>query len=409
MWDEDAWIARGGTMDEQFRLRAQPPLGSYIMGLGFLVQTGGLPDIGFWNMDHDNAWNADAGNMPTRDELLAGRRTNAFVSALTAVAIFLTARRITNDLGGAIAGTFFALHPLAIYVATFAGSDAVLGLTIALVPVAAYRFADRPTWARALVLGVVIGLGGSAKLSPLGISAALAAMGGLLMAGRILPWTSSRSADIDTWAPKGALRADDLGYSGPEAITARQSKRLVDLGITPKMRMAIGLMATPIVAGITFVASYPYLWRDPVGNALNLLRYRTLGMELQSSLWSGISVDSRTEAFARIGDRLGSEMTVLGRFTSLGGQWPSAELAIGAAGVVLLAWLSMHRGIWSAEALAGAVLASATAITVYGLEADWARYHLPILILEATAIGVAIGFMTERIRVRMATSPQPGR
>jgi hypothetical protein len=55
MWDEEAWIAQGGTMDEQYRLRAQPPLGSYIMGLGFLVQTGGLPDIGFWNMDHDNA------------------------------------------------------------------------------------------------------------------------------------------------------------------------------------------------------------------------------------------------------------------------------------------------------------------------------------------------------------------
>ena len=86
-WDEETWLTRGGSMDEQYRLRAQPPLGSYIMGIGFLVQDGALPDIGFWNMDHDDTWNADAGNMPTRDQLLTGRRTNAVVSALTADAL----------------------------------------------------------------------------------------------------------------------------------------------------------------------------------------------------------------------------------------------------------------------------------------------------------------------------------
>lgn len=384
MWDEKTWIVQGGTMDEQYRLRAQPPLGSYIMGIGFLLQTGGLPGIGFWNMDHDNAWNADAGNLPTREELLVGRRTNAVVSALTAVAIFFTARRITNDLGGAVAGVFFALHPLAIYVATFAGSDAVLGLTIALAAVAAYRFADRPTGLRALVLGMVIGLGGSAKLSPLGISAALAAVGALLLATGL----ARRAGAFEK--PTGD-QATLPGHHSAGATRALWPRRFSVREVTPAMRLGIGLLATPIVAGITFVASYPYLWRDPIGHSLNLLDYRTLGMELQSSLWWGISVDSRTEAFARIGDRLGSEMTVLGRFTSLGGQWPSVELAVGAAGVVLLLWLSMRRGITSATALAGTVLASTAAITIYGLEADWARYHLPILVLQATAIGVIAG------------------
>jgi hypothetical protein len=403
MWDEEAWIAQGGTMDEQYRLRAQPPLGSYIMGVGFLVQTGGLPDIGFWNMDHDNAWNSDAGNMPTRDELLAGRRTNAFVSALTAVAIFLTARRITNDLGGVIAGAFFALHPLAIYVATFAGSDAVLGLMIALAGIAAYRFADRPTWIRSLSLGVAIGLGGAAKLSPLGIAAALAALGALLLAAGLV-WRV-REFEKPTGHP-----ATLPGHHRAGATEARWPWRFPVPEVTPVLRMAIGLLATPIVAGITFVASYPYLWRDPVGNAMNLLRYRTLGMELQSSLWSGIAVDSRTEALARIGDRLGSEMTVLGRFTSLGGQWPSVELAIGAAGLVLLTWLSTRRGIWSATALAAAVLVSITAITIYGLEADWARYHLPILILQATAIGVVTGVITGIVQARsVAPDGSPSR
>ena len=365
VWDEETWLTRGGSMDEQFRLRAQPPLGSYIMGIGFLVQDGELPDIGFWNMDHDDAWNAEAGNMPTRDQLLAGRRTNAVVSAVTAVAVFLTARRITNDLGGVAAGAFFALHPLAIYVATFAGSDAVLGLTIALAAVAAYRYADHPTWPRAVMLGVAIGLGGAAKLSPLGIAVTLAALGGLVIVARF------------------ALKEGDL----------------------PPLRVGFGLLSTPIVAGVTFVASYPYLWRDPIGNAMNLLDYRTLGMALQGSLWEGISVDSRTEALARIGDRLGAEMTVLGRFTSLDGQALSAELALGAAGLVLLLWLVMRRGVWSATALAASVLLSTAAITVYGLEADWARYHLPILLLQATAIGVGSGHVTDWVR---ATISQPG-
>ena len=40
VWDEETWLSSGDTMDEQYRLRAQPPLGSYIMGIGFLLQDG---------------------------------------------------------------------------------------------------------------------------------------------------------------------------------------------------------------------------------------------------------------------------------------------------------------------------------------------------------------------------------
>lgn len=356
-WDEQTWLARGGTMDEQYRLRAQPPLGSYVMGIGFLLQDGKLPDIGFWNMDHDDAWNAQTGNMPSREQLLTGRRTNAFVTSLTAMTLFFIARRVTNDLGGVVAAVFFALHPLAIYLATFAGSDAVLGLTIALAGVAAYRLADRPTWPRALLLGAAIGLGGAAKLSPLGIAAPLAAIGGALL----LVYLRRRKA-------------------------------------SPFPALAPGLLATPIVAGIAFIASYPYLWRDPIGNTLNLLDYRTLGMELQGFLWSGIAVETRTEAFARVGDRLGAEWTVLGRLTAAGGQWPSLELALAVAGVLVLVWLVARRSLAGASGLVTAVLLGETAITIWGLRADWARYHLPILLLEAVAIGILAGQAAQLIR-----------
>lgn len=352
-WDEETWRDSGSTMDEQYRLRAQPPLGSYVMGIGFLLQDGELPGIGFWNMDFDTEWNAAQGNKPSDDQLLTGRRTNAYVSALTVVAVFYVGRRITNDIGGVVAAVFLAAHPLMIYIATFAGSDAVLGLTIALAAVAAYRFADRPTWSRAILLGVVIGLGGSAKLSPMGISVALATMGGFLLALRVL----RRGKE-----PEEPLPPYSAGFQ---------------------------LISVPIVATITLVASYPYLWRDPIRNARNLLDYRTLGMELQGSLWEGIGVNGPLHALQRIGRRLGSEMTLAGRLEI--GLDPGFELAIPAAGLVLLMWLVMYRGIWSATGLAASILLAEAVITVIGLRADWARYHLPILLLAAVCIGIVSG------------------
>jgi hypothetical protein len=59
-----------------------------------------------------------------------------------------------------------------------------------------------------------------------------------------------------------------------------------------------------------------------------------------------------------------------------------------------------------------AVLGSVTAITVYGLEADWARYHLPVLLLQAVGIGVIAGVAGKLIGARTsgtATGPYPDR
>jgi hypothetical protein len=365
-WDENTWLSSGASMDEQYRLRAQPPLGSYVMGIGFLVQDGELPDTGFWNMDFDTEWNDAAGNKPTDKQLFTGRRTNAVIGALTVVAVYFIARRVTNDIGGVVSAAFLAAHPLMIYVATFAGSDAVLGLTIALAAVAAYRFADRPSWFRAITLGVVIGLGGAAKLSPLGISAVLAALG----AAVLLRLGMGRR----TW--RWAL---------------------------PSTRTAIQLISTPIVAGITLVASYPYLWRSPVRNTLNLLDYRTLGMELQGSMWEGIGVTGPFHALQRIGRRLGSEMTLAGRLEP--GISPAFEMAVAVAGLVILLWLVARRGVWSGTGLIATVLLAETAITVIGMRADWARYHLPVLLLTATCTGIAAGQLGDAIW-RLVSSPR---
>jgi hypothetical protein len=120
-WDEDAWIQQGGTLDEQYRLRAQPPFGSYLMGIGLLAQGRDLETNGFWNMDHDDAWNIARGNQPSPADLTAARRTSAIIGAFTVVAVYMIGTRLTNRVGGVTGAVFLAFHPLMILLATFAG------------------------------------------------------------------------------------------------------------------------------------------------------------------------------------------------------------------------------------------------------------------------------------------------
>jgi hypothetical protein len=233
-WDEETWVSNGGTLDERYRLRAQPPMGSYVMGIGFLLQGQDLPDIGFWNMAQDDAWNLEHGNQPSPSDVTTARRTSAIAGALTVVSVYFIASRLTNPLGGAVAGIFLALHPLMIHLATFAGSDAVLGLSIAVAAIAAYRLADRPSWLRAILLGAILGLGASTKLSPLGVTAPLALLGVIAVACRLL-----------------LLVRETRGNKLPSAESGRTT--------WPAWRAGLGLLSTPVVALATFIASYPYL------------------------------------------------------------------------------------------------------------------------------------------------------
>ena len=353
-WDESTWTD-GETLDHRNRLRAQPPVGSYLMGIGFLLQGQPLPDIGYWNMDQDTEWNTQQGNMPSDAMLETARRTTATLSALTAVFIFLIGAKLTTTLGGTAGALIFALHPLTKYLSTFAGSDAALVFFIALSALLAARLAEKPTWPRAVLLGTAIGLGGGVKLSPLGIAVVLAVIGAVLI--------------------------------------LRRAKR--------SSRLALMLLAQPIIAGAIFVISYPYLWRNPIEHSLNLLRYRTLSFDLQSALWGQVAIDSPVEAMERIWTRFGgAEWSLFGRFFDVG--WPLENL-LAVAGVVLIMYLVFRRGLTSPTALIATVLGASTLITIYGMQVDWARYHWPILLAMSICIGVTIGWT--QLRFRSLDSP----
>lgn len=349
-WNEGTW-SEGDSMDARNRLRAQPPMGSYLMGVGFLLQGESLPTIGYWNMNYDDAWNADQGNMPSDSMLTTARRTTATLSALTAVMIFLIGTRLTTTAGAAIGAAYLAAHPLAHYLATFAGSDAALVFSIALSALCAARLAEKPTWLRAVLLGAAIGLGGATKLSPLGIAIALALLGAALLMGR-------KRADYRSLA-----------------------------------RM---LLVTPLIAGVTFVLSYPYLWRDPIVNSLHVLRYRSMSFDVQGELWHQVAVETRAEAVERIWQRFASaEWSVLGRF--FGWSVPIENLLV-LAGIVVLGVLVYRRGLGSSTALIAATMGTTAAITIIGLQVDWARYHFPLLLAMSMCIGLAVGTGEQWIR-----------
>jgi hypothetical protein len=367
------WIEEGrypGTsLDERFPLRGQPPLGGYLMGLGLLAQGRDLTTNGFWNMDHDDAWNEAHGNMPAPEDLLAGRRTNAVVAALTVVTVFFLGCALTNWVGGLVAGLVLLVHPLLVATASIAGSDPLLTLLVALAALAAYRLGERPTWGRAILLGVLLGLGGATKLSPLLLALPLAALGALLL------------------------------------VQARWRKR--PGSETASGRFGWQLVALPAVAFATFVAVYPYLWRAPLAHTADLFAFRAYSMELQAGIWPNAGVESRAEALQRVGIKLGKDFSASGWVAGelrgrFGADWRAQsrglDLALALVGAEVLAFGVIRRGLGSGCGLAALLLGGEVAGTVLGMHADFARYHLPIALVIALCVGVVAGTIWAQLR-----------
>ncbi len=152
-------------------------------------------------------------------------------------------------------------------------------------------------------------------------------------------------------------------------------------------------MSVPVVAVVVFVGSYPYLWSAPIEHSRALFSYRATGMELQGALRSHAAVETRAEAIERVIRRLGEEFTVLGK----------AKLAIAALGIVVWAVIALRQGLLGAGTLTFAVVGGQAVVTLAGLRVDWSRYHLPILLFLAVALGVALGWAWSQATSLLAT------
>ena len=186
-------------------------MGSYITGLGLAIQGYDLHENGPWNFsfgnDGDINWNVTYGNMPSADYILAARHTSMVIGALTCLCVYLIVTLLSNWIGGLIAGLFMGVHPLSVYLFTLGVSDAAFTFVVALSVLAAIWLARRPTWGRAILLGIVLGIGTSLKLSPIFVAIGLAAIGVGILAG-------SRLTRFGRFGGSGTGLARMIGRSG---------------------------------------------------------------------------------------------------------------------------------------------------------------------------------------------------
>src|SRR5215212_6801890 len=270
--DESRWLSRahyvaalaqpfGPTWTDQYMTRGQPPLGSYAMGIGLLAQGRDLETNAPWDFSLTWEQNIALGHIPVPEDLAAGRRTSSVLTAFTAVALIRVARVFLTMPWAIAAGGLFAIHPFTAYIGSIAMSDALFGLLIALTAWATAAFARRPSWGRAIRVGVLLGLGGATKLSPLAVAAGLSAAGVFIFA-------------ITT------IRRHC--FARQEAVYAVRG-------------IVIGVAAL-----LTFIASYPYLWPNPVAHTRHLFAFRVEEMAAQSSDWRVMAVPNRVEALRRV-------------------------------------------------------------------------------------------------------------
>jgi hypothetical protein len=386
--DEARWVHRARFLEELRNptgefwreselMIGQPPLGSYLMGLGLTVQGRDLDTNGFYNFHFGPDWNWRHGTMPDEADLAAARRTNSVVGALIAVSVYLIARGLSNAVAGIAAAALLVPHPLSIYLSSLAGSDALVTLLVALAALVAMALANRPTWPRAILLGVLLGLGGSAKLSPLALAIVLAAAGMVLV---IYGWRGSgRSARHDG-------------------------------------RLGWRLLVQPPLAVVTFIASFPYLWPDPVGRTRALFEFRAIEMYNQGVLWSELNVDGPIDALGRIGNWLGDIDSVTGQLFEIiarqfGVSWKpmGLDLVLAIIGALILLVLVIQRGLGSRWAMAALVLGGQVALIVVGMRADFSRYLLPVLIATAVCGGLVVGAVWDVAWDRIARSRESRR
>jgi len=384
--DEARWIHRarfleqlknptGPYWQESEVVIGQPPLGSYLMGLGLVLQGRDLQTNGYYNFHYGQDWNARHGNLPDPLDLEAARRTNSVVGALIAMTVYLIGRGLLNPVAGLAGAALLIPHPLSMYLSSLAGSDAIVALMVAWSALTAMLLAQRPTWVRAVVLGILLGLGGSAKLSPLGLVVPLAA------AGLVLAWRGWRGSD------ESSRHDGALGWR---------------------------LLALPPVAAATFIASYPFLWPDPIDRTLDLLRFRSLEMQNQGNIWGDLKVEGPVDAVSRIYNWLGVVDSVtgnaIGNVTQIIGvsfrpMW--LDLALAVVGGVILLGLAFRHGLGSRWTLALLVLGGEVALVIAGMRADFARYLLPVLVANAVCGGLVFGALWQVVARRLPLPSAP--
>lgn len=386
--DESRWINRAEYLlelrhplssywQDRYLIRAQPPMGSYMIGLGLFLQGRDMRTNGPWDFQYGFeqhiTWNVARGNMPTYDDLIAARQWNMVLGATTCVLLVLIVGLLVNWLGGGVAGLMMAFHPLHIYLSTLAVSDAMFTTFVALAVLAAIWLARNPTWGRSILLAVALGLGAATKLSPLFISVAWTVYALVLFAD---PWLRSRERLGRVWSL----------VSRRERGTERQLgwKLLVQTGLV----------------GSFFVLVYPFLWPDPIGRTRIMFDFRRYEMNNQAGFWPQAAIHGPIDALERTWQNLQDRTSTTERLLvwigdRIGRDWNgySLDLYLAVPGLLILVYLAWANGLASPQMLGMLAIAAQSVLILGALGVDFNRYYEPLVFTMAAGVGVLVGWV----------------
>lgn len=383
--DESRWLNRahyisdfldpfGPTWNDQYLTRGQPPVGSYMMGIGLLLQGRDMDTNLAWDFRRTNQFNIDNGMYPIHGDLLAGRRTNNVIGALAVVVVFLTVSQLSNMVGGVAASLLLIANPLQSWHNRLALADPTLTLTLALILFCSIHLFRRPSWYMAILVGILIGIGGANKLTPLSLCAPLMAIG---------IWMLLRS----WWNGRKLQRTSLAGWRD----------------LPPFDHLGWMLTSISFVAGATFVLIYPYLWPDPIGRTLKLLDFRTAEMANQGVINPGLKVSGPIQAIDRTWTFLGNRWSGTQEFLKtvglpgLGHALSQLDVWLAMFGLLILAYLAFRKGIQSPHFIVLILILTETATIIVTMKTDFERYYLPIVLGFVVAGGVAVGFGVDLI------------
>jgi hypothetical protein len=362
-----------------------------MMGLGLLAQGHDLDTNNAYDFRRTKQFNRDIGAYPTWDDLAAGRRTNAVLGALAAAVVYLVVRHLTNPVGGIAAAAFLIANPLQTWHNRLALADTTLTLTLALLLLCLIMLLRKPSWWWAVAIGVLIGIGGANKFTPMALSAPLAGIGAILL---VRGWWDRRQ--LPGPRPRGFL------------------------GFPPLSDLGWMLLSVPLTTLTIFVVIYPYLWPDPIDRTLKLIRFRQAEMDSQYRLYPKFRTDSPMEALDRtvyaLGEAWSSTAHVLQAMGSptLGDRLSRLDITLATIGLAGLTFIGVKKGLRSPELVIAATIAIQTATIILTMRVDFERYYLPILLGFVVSIGCCIGYaahMVQRIVPRRSTGrdePFPG-
>jgi hypothetical protein len=188
----------------------------------------------------------------------------------------------------------------------------------------------------------------------------------------------------------------------------------------PAARLGWMLLALPLIAATFFVASYPYLWSDPIGRTEVLLDFRRDEMRAQSRYFRVAAIGSRTEALSRTWTMLEERYSASGKFlVKFGiteprpghrdGAEPGYDLPFTLAGTAIFVALALWRGFRSPMLMAFLILGGQSLVIFIGLNVDFERYYLPFVLTLAVGLGVGAGEAATLLMSRISRFSRSGR